>query len=176
MNPDTYSKEFEGSEENPRDVQEIREEIIQTQIKEEETKKLLPEMMKVSIFEIDLKIISNILSGKFKKLGSNLKDIIANRAKRLTNNIINEFYEIHVTINKQPSNIEELTDIQNFINNVPSNILSLFMTQIFYLYSLLYKNLDEMEKKKVEIERILEIYDILDEFMYKLERDIIKGK
>lgn len=79
--------------------------------------------MKVSIFEIDLKVISNILAGKFKKLGKNLKDIIADRAKKLTNNIITEFYEIHNTINKQPSNIEELTEIQSFINNVPSNII-----------------------------------------------------
>ena len=33
-----------------------------------------------------------------------------------------------------------------------------------------------MEKKKVEIERILEIYDILDEFMYRLEKEAIKSK
>ncbi|KAL4429885.1 hypothetical protein ABPG74_022908 [Tetrahymena malaccensis] len=154
LNPDTYSKEFEGTEENPRDIQEIREEIIQTLIKEEETKKLLPELIKVSIFEIDLKIISNTLAGKYKKLSNNLKDIICLRAKKLTNNIITEFQEMHFTINKQPSNIEELTDIQNFISNVPT----------------------EMEKKKVEIDRILEIYDILDEFMYRLEKEAIKSK
>ena len=33
-----------------------------------------------------------------------------------------------------------------------------------------------MAKKKIEIDRILEIYDILDEFQYKLERDMIKNK
>ena len=33
-----------------------------------------------------------------------------------------------------------------------------------------------MEKKRVEIDRIIEIYDILDEFMYKLEREAIKSK
>lgn len=33
-----------------------------------------------------------------------------------------------------------------------------------------------MQKKQVEIEKILDIYNILDEFQYKLERDVVKCK
>lgn len=82
MDPDAHAKEFEGTEENPKDIQEIKEEIIHVLAKEEETNKLLPESVKVSIFHIDLKQISKSLSGKFAKLAKNLKESISNRAKK----------------------------------------------------------------------------------------------
>lgn len=33
-----------------------------------------------------------------------------------------------------------------------------------------------MAKKKVEIDRILEIYAVLDDFMFRLDRDTLKNK
>jgi hypothetical protein len=80
-------------------------------LKEEETKKLLPEQVMISIFLVELKTISKTLSGKYSKLASNLKDIIAVRAKKLTNLLHEEFGEMQTKINKNPTNIEELTDI-----------------------------------------------------------------
>lgn len=77
-----------------------------------------------------------------------------NRAKKLTLGVHTDFSEIHDKINKQPNNIEELTDIQNFIANVPG----------------------EMEKWRVEIDKIIDIYDIIDEFEYKLDREVIRSK
>lgn len=65
MDPDSFAKEFEGTEENPRDVVEIREEIFKTIAKEEELRKILPTIIKVSIFTIDLSPITRILTGKY---------------------------------------------------------------------------------------------------------------
>lgn len=78
----------------------------------------------MSIFEIHLENISNILANKYNKLACNLKEIISTQAKKLTHNILSEFLEIHIAIHKQPENIEELNDIQTFINHTPSLITS----------------------------------------------------
>lgn len=57
MDPDIFAKEFEGTEENPRDVTEIRDEVYKTQAKEEEMKDYLPDSVKVSIFTVELKAL-----------------------------------------------------------------------------------------------------------------------
>lgn len=123
LDPDAYAKELEGTEENPRDVQELKQEIFNMIAKEEETKKLLPETIKISIYLIELKTISKTLAGKYNKLAANLKDIIAARAKKLTLAIHEEFAEIFDKINRVPANIEELTDLQTLINNTPSKLV-----------------------------------------------------
>lgn len=55
-----------------------------------------------------------------------------NRAKKLTLGVHTDFSEIHDKINKQPNNIEELTDIQNFIANVPGNLRKIYRFDVYF--------------------------------------------
>lgn len=64
MRPDDYSREIE-LEENARDIELIKEEILRTYKKENELKLLIPETVHVSIFEIHLKETVSILEERY---------------------------------------------------------------------------------------------------------------
>jgi dynein heavy chain len=80
MRPDDYAKEIE-LEENPRDIELIKDEINRTKEKEKKLKELIPETIHVSIFEVHLKETLLLLEERYQQLSKNLIDVIAKRAK-----------------------------------------------------------------------------------------------
>ena len=64
MRPDDYAREIE-LEENPRDIELIKEEIKRTNQKEFQLKELIPETVHVSIFEVHLKETLAILEERY---------------------------------------------------------------------------------------------------------------
>ena len=88
MRPDDYAREIE-LEENPRDIELIKEEIKRTQEKEKMLKFLIPETVHVSIFEIHLKETLNLLEERYQQLSKNLVDVIAKRAKDASSKLFN---------------------------------------------------------------------------------------
>jgi dynein heavy chain len=65
-------------------------------------------------------------------------------AKRMANATIDSFYKINDKINSSPNNIEELSQIRDFMQSVPS----------------------EIEKLDVSIKQGMQVYQILEEFKY----------
>jgi dynein heavy chain, axonemal len=65
-------------------------------------------------------------------------------AKRMANNTIDAFYKINDKINSQPKDIEELSQIRDFMQSVPA----------------------EIEKLDGQIKLGMQVYGILEEFKY----------
>ena len=80
MRPDDYTREMELRD-PPPEIEQIREEILLTQIKEKKLNELIPDIVHVSIFEVHLKETLLILEERYQTLRRNLIDLIARRAR-----------------------------------------------------------------------------------------------
>lgn len=79
-NAEEYCKAIE-MEENPREMESIREEIFQVYKKKTQLEQLIPASVKVSCFEINCKEILSYLESKLDDLAKNLKMVIAKRGR-----------------------------------------------------------------------------------------------
>ena len=70
--------------------------------------------------------------------------MIANRVRAGNNNLLTIFRGMQTKVRDQPKDIEKLCEIRDFMANIPI----------------------ELENLSSEITRCMEIYDILDNFMY----------
>jgi dynein heavy chain len=108
MRPDDYTREIE-LEENPRDIELIKDEIKKTQEKEKQLKRLIPETVHVSIFEVHLKETLGFLEERYQQLSKNLIDLIAKRAKDASVRLFNQIQDTKARIQEEPADIEKLT-------------------------------------------------------------------
>lgn len=83
-----------------------------------------------------------------------LIELIAKRARTKTYNLTNEFVQIETKIRSSPKNIEELTELNEFIAQLPQRL----------------------EKSKEDINQSMEVYQIMEEFQYKFSVDDINRK
>ena len=88
-----------------------------------------------------------MLSAKHKKIAAEMVELIAKIAKQTSNNILEEFEKYNIKVEGTPKNIEELSAIRDFMANLPK----------------------DLEKKKLEIKKCMEIYTTLDMFHYKFD-------
>ena len=153
LNPDNYVKQIEN-EENPRPVEQLRDEILQIGDKIKTLQKDIPEEIHVSCFMISCEGLLAILKNKYEALQKNLTDLIAKRARENTQSIFNKFNQIQAQLKTTPKDIEGLTRLKEFIANVPN----------------------ELEKIKVDINNCLDIYSMLDDFQYRFSAEDMNKK
>jgi dynein heavy chain len=83
IKPDEYIKKVE-TEEKPREIEAIRDEVNNFLEKEHKLKESMPESVQVGFFKVNCKEIANLLAGKYQMLSKGLIDVIAKRAKNTT--------------------------------------------------------------------------------------------
>ncbi len=147
-------KKLEDTE-NPMSSQDLKRYIN----KHRETEKLLhngiPKRIQVSIYMVDCKEMRNKLAEKHAELAREAKLVLKERSKAYTAGIAEAFDAMKNKIKKLPTSIEDLTNTRTFIaSEVPSLV----------------------EKQKLEIEKMMEAYDILDEYTEKLPREEFNNK
>jgi dynein heavy chain len=153
LNPEEFIKELE-QEDPPRSEESLRDEIFKYQNEENKLKAAIPKDIHVSCFLINNQEIINKLAGNYKQMRKNLEDLIARRARTKTYNLLSEFIDIEKRIRSLPKNIEELTELNEFLNALPG----------------------KLEKMNEEIKSSMEIYDILDIFGHKFPPEDISRK
>lgn len=119
INPIEYTEKMD-TEEAPKEINEIRDEILELQNKEKQLRELIPESIQVSFFQVHCKDLLLFLGSKYINTIKNLKDLIGKRAKNKTQKIWENINKIHSKIKETPKDIESLTEIKEFMAGVPS--------------------------------------------------------
>lgn len=148
LDPDKYVAKFteEGDGKTPATPSQIRDDIFKQIENENRLLERIPTEIQVSMFLINCKDIRAAYATKYQQIREKDIKLIAQIAKDTTNHLSVTFRFMEDKIMKAPETIEDLTNTKNFI-----------MDQGV-----------EIEKKKKEIDEIMETYSILDEFNYDL--------
>jgi dynein heavy chain len=117
-NADEYTRKIEG-EDQPRDIDSIKDEIAAVERKKRELREKIPEVVHVSCFEVHCKEILAYLEEKQEELAKQLKQLIAKRAKEATTALFNDFTVIKSKINEEAKDIETLTELKEYMANMP---------------------------------------------------------
>lgn len=144
----------EGADDQQMSVEQLKEEIIKHQQLEHKLLEEIPETIRVSFFEVHCKEVRNTLAGKHTSFTKALTELIAQRARSSTVEMLEHFRKLHREMNKPPSNIEELTEIKDLINRLPQ----------------------EIDRMKAEIEKNMYTFSILEKFNYKFSNDDLNKK
>ena len=144
LNPDKYIKELDEGD-DPMDAEGLKADIARNQKLEEELKERIPESVTVSIFQINIKDIRNMYTGKYQQIIEKEIKLIAQRAKDKNYEISTKFDEINERIQRPPNGIEELTETKKYISEIGIVI----------------------EKLKTEIDQCMHVYDICAGFNYE---------
>ena len=131
-----------------KEIKEIRDEIEMNKKREKEVKSEIIEKIHIGIFEVETKEVSDYISEKYAKIAKGLTKVIANRVTAITNTQLEHFERIQEKINKPTGNIEEASELKEFLETTGTT---------------------EVEKLRVEINKNAEIYNILEEEKYRLE-------
>jgi len=153
LNPNEYVEKLE-KEEPPKDIQDLKNEILEFQKKDKILKESISEVVRISCFQVYCKDLLLFLTGKYSATIRNLKDLIAKRAKTKTQKIFEGFQTIHSKIKEKPKDIEKLTEIKEYMAGIPK----------------------DLEGIRLEIGECLEIYGILEEFNYKFSIEDLNKK
>jgi len=88
-----------------------------------------------------------MLAAKHKKIAAEQIELIAKIAKKVSNEIIEEFEKSNIKVESVPKGIEELSSIKDFMNELPK----------------------ALEKNQKIIKDCMQIYQTLDEFHHKFD-------
>jgi dynein heavy chain len=80
IKPDEYLKKVE-SDEKPKEIEQIRDEINEFVFKEKKLRESMPESVQVGFFKVNCKEIVSLLAGKYLLLSKGLIDVMAKRAR-----------------------------------------------------------------------------------------------
>lgn len=148
-------KSADGDEVQQIEIGEISKEIMRVNELEVQLKQKVKEVMQVSFFQVNCKEICDFIIKKYQKQQKSLKEVIAKRAKLDSKVILDQFNMIQSKIAKKPQDIESLTEVKDFIaNDVPT----------------------ELENLQVQMEECMKIFDILDDFSFKIEKEDMNKK
>jgi len=149
IKPEQYVNALENDE-NFQTAEAIRYEIEKYKRKDEQLREEIPEEVHVSMFQINCKELISFLSGKYQDLNKRLVDLIARKCKESTVSIFQQLADIEKECGKSPANIEELTELNEYIMNDLPNLI---------------------EKTKIETQNCIDIYGILEEYNYKIPKE-----
>lgn len=114
----------------------------------------MPESVHISFFKIYLKDVVEHLALKYHQTARGLEGIVAKKAKKSTAVLLERFKDISKTVEQNPSNIEKLVELKEFMNSLPA----------------------ELEKIKKDIEESNKIYELLEDFRYLLGPDDLRKR
>ena len=144
LNPDTYMENYDDDE-NPMPIPEVRKDILKNAKEEQKILEKIPKKIINSYFQIDCRNVRNLLSQKHAKIMKDEIQLIAKRCRQQTEEILTSFEEIRTNIKKVPKDIEELTEIKEYMNACGSDV----------------------QKQQLELRTMMQSFDILEEFKCK---------
>jgi hypothetical protein len=136
-------------DENPPEIDMLKKDVVFHQKEAERLKTEIPDDIMISIFRVSCKEIRNKLVEKHLKIAKDEVDLIAKRAKITANELLAAFEKMSMKIESHPKDIEELTNLKDYMAAIPNDI----------------------EKMGKDIKECLAIYEILNNFNYKFADD-----
>ena len=156
MNPEEFVRKVNASTEEKEGEKDLRKEILDIKKliyenieKEEQIIKENPEYATVSIFRINCKDVRKLYEGKYIEVVRGLTHLIESKCRKHADTLTIKFDKMRQTISKDPKNIEELIQIKRDMEDLPRKI--------------------EDEKRNIDI--LMEIYDIIEELSFKLNKE-----
>lgn len=143
LNPQEIIKVLDDDE-NPPEADVLRKDVIFHQKEANRLMAEIPDNIIVSMFQINVGTIRDVIAAKHTWIAEQEIELIAKMAKRMANTTIDAFFKINDKINSSPKDIEELSQIRDFMQSVPG----------------------EVEKLDGQIRLGMQVYQILEEFKY----------
>ena len=127
-----YSAEFKldkeeiirvlDDDDNPPEAEALRGQVKFHQKEAERLMAQIPDSIIVSMFQVNVGQIRDQIVEKHTWIADRQIELIAKMAKRSANATIEAFQKINDKINQQPKDIEELSEIDDFMKAVPQEI------------------------------------------------------
>ncbi|XP_060621830.2 dynein axonemal heavy chain 1 [Anolis sagrei] len=135
-------------------AQEVRE-IVHTYLTEKELlDNSLPSNMVIGPFHLNVEVVKQNLSKKYKALATSMLDILARNLHNQVEDICEAFKAISRKIYEKPNSIEELAELREWMKGIP-----------------------EKQKAQEElISKVMEDYEVMEEFLYNLTQDDFNDK
>jgi dynein heavy chain len=146
LNADDYINKLENDE-NFKSAESLQVEIEKFAGEEQIVKKSIPEEILVSCFLIDCKELIRFLTGKYQDMNKRLIELMARRAREKCNQIAKQITDIQKEIRKNPNDIEELTNLKEYVTNELPNVL---------------------QKIKQETQKVIDVHAILESYEYRI--------
>lgn len=143
LDPQAIIKQMDD-EENPPEADVLKKDVLLHQREAARLMQEIPDSIVVSMFQVNVGTIRDAICQKHTMIAEQEIELIAKMAKRMANGTIDAFFKINDKINSSPNNIEELSQIRDFMQSVPA----------------------EIEKLDVSIKQGMQVYQILEEFKY----------
>ncbi|CDJ34396.1 uncharacterized protein EMH_0001030 [Eimeria mitis] len=106
----------------------------------------IPASVVVGVFCVGCEDIKSSLKSTVRSVSQLLLDVLAKRFRDQCKQTLEEFKRITTTLRQQPTGIEELTELREFMDDTPT----------------------KLEALAVDIKAVLHIFDVLESFKYRL--------
>ncbi|XP_037386166.1 dynein axonemal heavy chain 1 isoform X5 [Talpa occidentalis] len=134
---------------------EVVREVVLTHLQEKEIlDSSLPSSIVIGPFYINVDNVKQSLSKKRKALATSMLDILAKNLHQEVDNICEEFRSISRKIYEKPNSIEELAELREWMKSIP----------------------EKLEGLEERIAKVMDDYQIMDEFLYNLSVDDFNDK
>ena len=90
-----------------------------------------------------------VLEEKYQSLSTNLTNVIARRARESANRLTNQITEITSKVQEEPSDIEKLTLLKEYMANMPT----------------------ELDAMRIKMNGCFDVYKMLEEFNYRFSKE-----
>ncbi|CDI85223.1 hypothetical protein EPH_0053350 [Eimeria praecox] len=106
----------------------------------------IPASVVVGVFCVGCEDIKSSLKSTVRSVSQLLLDVLAKRFRDQCKQTLEEFKQIAITLKQQPTGIEELTELREFMDDTPA----------------------KLEALAVDIKAVLHTFDVLESFKYRL--------
>ncbi len=161
FDPNDYVKKIKDDKTDQWTAPKIREDIVKHKEYEKKLLKEIPEIIHVSIFQINCKEFRTDLAAKYAKTAEMEIEHLKNSANEKNKTILNIYAQMKSEITTEIVTIADLIKVKNYISDsVPAELLKC----------------DELTQEVTEIYGILDQFNVvLDNIQFKYKIDLISG-
>jgi len=129
-------------------IEKLRDLVVEHQQAVLEIEQAIPESINLGLFNVACTKISRALIAKHQQLTDLLQDLMARKSIEQANMLMNKYKSIQLRLNKLPGNIEELTELREYIGTIQQQLADLHETMLQSL-----DNFDDLDSVQFKIDR-----------------------
>ncbi len=125
LDPTEYLRKIKEDNNQNWTYQRIREDIIANKSREKNILSEIPQIIHVSIFQINCKEFRTDLSSKFSKIAEMEIEYLKEKSADINKEILNNYSSMKKEVMMEVNTIADLVKVQNYIDTIPSEIAKL---------------------------------------------------
>lgn len=114
----------------------------------------IPTSINIGLFQVNCSSIKDMLINKHRAVAGRLQSFLVTQARTITNQVADEAMQISRELSKNPTNIEQLTALKQYMAKVPA----------------------KLEDMTNSINGMLELYNIVDSFHFRTSNEDFQSK